>query len=144
MIIGGVDRQELQRQKNRDSRASISKIVEEIPTSKILPTTTVKRKFKSHKNNDDKIEPDLKEPNPPAPLELAASTNANVRNLANLPVLAKTLDRYGVSDRAGAAIASAVLKDYGIIEIGDNQNDIARHKVRRASDNERQILQDKV
>ena len=32
-----------------------------------------------------------------------------------LPKLAKLCDRYGVSDRAGAAIATAVLEDFGIV-----------------------------
>ena len=32
-----------------------------------------------------------------------------------LPKLARMCDRYGISDRAGAAIANAVLQDYGII-----------------------------
>ncbi|CAH0551110.1 unnamed protein product [Brassicogethes aeneus] len=50
-------------------------------------------------------------------------------------------DRYGVSDKAGAAIASAVLEDYRIINIDDNQNIIDRYKVRRARDNERKKLQ---
>lgn len=53
------------------------------------------------------------------------------RNKTCLTNLAKICDRYGISDRAGAAIANATLSDYGIIS---NQNmDLAvdRSKLRR-------------
>uniref|UniRef100_A0A6P7F767 Uncharacterized protein LOC114325406 n=1 Tax=Diabrotica virgifera virgifera TaxID=50390 RepID=A0A6P7F767_DIAVI len=63
------------------------------------------------------------------------------RNTRNLSELAKTLDRYAVSDRAGAAIASAVLQDYGIVNNEDTQNIIDRHKVRRARQQNRVDLQ---
>lgn len=40
-------------------------------------------------------------------------------------------DRYGVSDRATAAIASSVLKDMGIVSQSDKSFVIDRHKIRR-------------
>lgn len=81
------------------------------------------------------------EPDFIGPSTSTVSSNSNDRNLSSLPVLAKTLDRYDVSDRAGAAIASAVLIAYGIIKTDDHQNVIDRYKVRRARDSERQSLQ---
>uniref|UniRef100_A0A6P7FSZ7 Uncharacterized protein LOC114333747 n=1 Tax=Diabrotica virgifera virgifera TaxID=50390 RepID=A0A6P7FSZ7_DIAVI len=63
------------------------------------------------------------------------------RNTRNLSELAKTLDRYAVSDRAGVAIASAVVQDYGIVNNEDTQNIINRHKVRRAIQQNRVDLQ---
>ena len=39
--------------------------------------------------------------------------NQIARNRISLPTLAKICDRFSVSDRAGASLASAVLKDYG-------------------------------
>ncbi|KAG5881012.1 hypothetical protein JTB14_015099 [Gonioctena quinquepunctata] len=43
-------------------------------------------------------------------------------NSLQLPVPARTLDRYGISDRAGATVASAVLQDVGIIHEEDNKS----------------------
>ena len=40
-------------------------------------------------------------------------------------------DRYGISDRAGAAIANAVLQDYGIIAKHNPRDVIDRSKLRR-------------
>ncbi|CAH1099223.1 unnamed protein product [Psylliodes chrysocephalus] len=62
------------------------------------------------------------------------------RNLSNLSVLENTLDRYEVSDRAGATIASAVFQDYGIVTSKASQNIIDGHKVRRARQKKRQKL----
>jgi len=39
-----------------------------------------------------------------------------------LPSLARACDRVGVSDRAAAAIVSAVLQDFGLISTEDLQN----------------------
>ena len=43
------------------------------------------------------------------------SDNSSKRNLTKLPTLASVCDRYGVSNHAGAATASATLVDYAII-----------------------------
>ncbi|CAH0551074.1 unnamed protein product [Brassicogethes aeneus] len=64
-------------------------------------------------------------------------------NRTELKKFARVLDRYGVSDRSAAAIASAVLKDVGIITEGDTVNVVDRSKVRRARIKSRQSLQDK-
>ena len=48
-----------------------------------------------------------------------------------LPSLALACDRHGVSDRAAAGIASAVLQDVGIIHEDDVSKVIDRSKVRR-------------
>jgi hypothetical protein len=48
-----------------------------------------------------------------------------------LSTLAQSCDRYGVSDRAGAAIATSVLQDFGIVTPEDNVSVIDRNKLRR-------------
>ena len=45
--------------------------------------------------------------------------------------LAEACDRYHISDRAGAAIASAVLVDFGMIIPGETQSVIDENKLRR-------------
>ena len=47
-----------------------------------------------------------------------------------LPTLAMTCKRFHVSDRIGAAIASAVLVDYGLITSNQRQNAIDKNKLR--------------
>lgn len=60
------------------------------------------------------------------------SLNIVKRNNILIPTLAETLDRCGVSDRKGAMIATAVLKDVGIVHTGDLSLVIDQSKVRRA------------
>lgn len=50
-------------------------------------------------------------------------------------------DRYGVSDRAAAAIASSVLEDIGVISETDTSLVIDRHKIRREKSRTRKELQ---
>ena len=61
-----------------------------------------------------------------------------------LPSLALTCDRYGVSDRVGASIASAVLKDTKIITEENTEEVIDRSKIRRERKKTRtQVTEDK-
>jgi hypothetical protein len=48
-----------------------------------------------------------------------------------LPTLARTSDRYGLSDRASAAVATAVLQDIGLVTEEDKSHVIDRSKLRR-------------
>ena len=50
----------------------------------------------------------------------------------NLSKLAKICDRSGSTDRAGAAIATAVLEDFGIVTMDDQSNVIDQYKLRLA------------
>lgn len=58
-----------------------------------------------------------------------------------LPTLALECDRSGVSDRSAARIASAVLKDFGIVLTNETNNVIDRSKIRRARKRQRNALQ---
>ena len=51
--------------------------------------------------------------------------------MMKFPTVARECDRYGVSDAAGAAIATAALTDYGIIKEHDRTAIIDRAKLRR-------------
>lgn len=51
--------------------------------------------------------------------------------VTKFPAVARTLDRFGVSDRAGAAIVSAALQDVGIISPSNISNVVDRNKIRR-------------
>lgn len=64
------------------------------------------------------------------------------RNSLQIPVLARTLDRYSISDRAGAAIASAVLQDVGIIKNEDKSSIFDKNKIRRARSKKREGIID--
>jgi hypothetical protein len=50
------------------------------------------------------------------------------RNMMKFPTVARECDRYGVSNTAGAAIATAALTDYGVIIEGDTNLVIDRKK----------------
>ena len=50
-------------------------------------------------------------------------------------------DRYNSHDREACAIASGVLKDYGIITDGDKSQVIDRSKLRRERDKQQKLIQ---
>ncbi|GBM59213.1 hypothetical protein AVEN_158736-1 [Araneus ventricosus] len=52
----------------------------------------------------------------------------------------RTLDRFGISDRASAAIVSAVLQDVGIISESNVLNVVDRNKIRRGRTKARTTL----
>lgn len=59
------------------------------------------------------------------------SSNEKSMSRRKLPTLARTCDRYGISDRSAAAIATAVLEDYDIVTANDSFNVIDPSKIRR-------------
>lgn len=52
--------------------------------------------------------------------------------------MAKMCDRFGVCDRAGAAVATAVLEDFGVVSPTESTEVIDRYKLRR----ERTLVRD--
>ena len=66
----------------------------------------------------------------------------NIRNRQSLTNLAVMCERFDVSDRAGAAIASAVLKDFWVIDDGNLADVIDRSKLSRERQKYRQKLKD--
>uniref|UniRef100_A0A2S2QQI7 DUF4371 domain-containing protein n=1 Tax=Sipha flava TaxID=143950 RepID=A0A2S2QQI7_9HEMI len=60
-----------------------------------------------------------------------------------LPATALISDRYGLSDRPSAAIASCVLQDVGMIKEGDHSLVIDKNNVRREKNKIRDYLQKK-
>ena len=65
---------------------------------------------------------------------------ADERNMTAIPTIALEADRYGVSNRAAAAISSAALVDYGLISPEERINIIDHSKVWRARQNLRESL----
>ena len=59
------------------------------------------------------------------------SESGDKRNMTQFPTVARECDRYGVSNAAGAAIATAALTDYGIITSDNYSAVIDRSKLRR-------------
>ncbi|KAF2893618.1 hypothetical protein ILUMI_12554 [Ignelater luminosus] len=59
-----------------------------------------------------------------------------------LPATASIIDKFGVSDRATAAIASSVIQDLGMIPKEDMSLVIDKSKIRRENQKARKILQE--
>lgn len=70
----------------------------------------------------------------------ASPQSSSTRNVIKIPTVARECDRYGVSDTAGAAIATATLIDYGIITSTDSTAVIDRSKLRRQREQVRKKL----
>ncbi|KAI6656229.1 hypothetical protein LOD99_1562 [Oopsacas minuta] len=69
-----------------------------------------------------------------------SNNHKHTRNHNQLRNLAIMCDRYQISDRAGAAIANAVLQDYGIITQEEGWQIIDRNKLRRSRFSVRKVL----
>ena len=71
----------------------------------------------------------------------------NVRiqeNVIPIDNFARECDRYGISDRAAAALGTALLVDLGIVTDSDKTNVITRDKVRRARGKTREETKEKL
>lgn len=64
--------------------------------------------------------------------EFRGTSHQDDRNMIPIPTIAIQADRYGVSNRAAAAIITPALVDYGIITSDDQNNVIDHHKYWRA------------
>ncbi|GBM16119.1 hypothetical protein AVEN_163142-1 [Araneus ventricosus] len=53
------------------------------------------------------------------------------QNRLDFPTLARECDRYGISDRAAASFASAVLHDIGIVYEGEASHVVDHNRIRR-------------
>ncbi|GBM62657.1 hypothetical protein AVEN_257260-1 [Araneus ventricosus] len=53
------------------------------------------------------------------------------QNRLDFPTLARECDRYGISDRAAASFASAVLQDIVIVNEGETSHVVDRNKILR-------------
>lgn len=66
-----------------------------------------------------------------ASIETPSTSNMN-RNTLPLPSVAKVCDRYGLSMRSAAAVASAVLADVGLVSTEDSTLIIDKNKIHGA------------
>lgn len=73
-------------------------------------------------------------------LTLTTSKCTHTQMRLKLPTLGIVCDKYGVSDRSAAAIATAVLKDVGIVSADDPSKIIDKNKVRRVRQKNRNIV----
>ena len=64
------------------------------------------------------------------------------RNLKSFPRLSEICDRFGLSNAAGAAAATAVLEDVGLVTPDDQRLVIAPNKLRNERIKHRKLLQD--
>lgn len=74
-------------------------------------------------DNDKSNDPDFK------------PSTSSIYNKLDLKPIAEVADRYGVTDQAAAAIATATLVAIGVLS-GDDWLVITRHKMRRSRNNE--------
>ncbi|KAF2893619.1 hypothetical protein ILUMI_12555 [Ignelater luminosus] len=72
----------------------------------------------------------------------AAPSTSKPQMRIKLPVTASIIDRFGVSDRATAAIASSVIQDLGMITKEDMSLITDKSKIRRENQKARKILQE--
>lgn len=124
MMIGPVDNKISKAIVASNARKLKQKMLGESSQIPAISLTLSSDNFRSNKNvtnieNYEEFTPSIPTPN--------GTQNIN----RTLPTVARTLDRFGISDRSGAAIVSATLKDFGVITAEDSSNVIDRSKIRR-------------
>ena len=73
-----------------------------------------------------------------------SSKSARLRqNRESYRNLAQCCDRFNISDRVGAALATSVLMDHGLVNSTDHTSAIARNKLRREREKFRLEIQEK-
>ena len=87
--------------------AEIKKVQAEVRQEQVQLDLSDESAYEVGDNDKSKIDEDYIRKN--------ISDNSSKRNLTKRPTLASVCDRYGVSNYANAAIASATLVDYAII-----------------------------
>lgn len=126
--IATLDRVETNRIVKRNERIQIEKkneiVVPDIKASKgdTLINSAQNTQIESHEANCD---------------SLPSTSQMRIK----LPATALISDRYGISDRATAAIASCLLQDVGMINEGDMSLVIDKSKIRREKQRNRYYLQ---
>lgn len=132
MKIGETDKKYCQRIEARSLKEvrNYPATTSENPTEKESPETP-------KGNNSECTQSDL-ESLPHRDMASRVKSRNNTLRLSNLP---SVLDRYKISDRVGAAIASATLLDVGLIHEQDQSKIIDQSKVRRARTKKRMELQ---
>lgn len=125
--IGNVDIKESKKITHRQERKMIENSRTKVDSlsqplcSKTTDTELIEDSYDKIRNKDSS-EKDLEE------IEPAVKTPWQMR--VKLKNTTLTSDRFGVYDRATAAIASSVLKDFGIITENEHSNVVDKNKIR--------------
>ena len=130
MCIGSVDiltTNNLKRKLERKSKVKSLKLPESIVAQSSACETVTSEITASDSDNDytpEKVSCIKRSKN-------SKPKRAASQNRIPLPSLTTVSDRYGVSDRAAAALASSVLEDVGLIQSADTSMVVDRSKLRR-------------
>lgn len=104
-------------------------------TSQPSSSKSVEMEFSSSDEVDDEMDENYEESEPETGIKPPWQMRIKLKSTA------LSCDRFGVSDRAAAAIASSVLKDVGIVTNDDHSHVIDKSKIRREKIAERRELQ---
>lgn len=134
MMIGTIDRNTTKKNENNIDR----KLKREIYEKNMVTSDTNKPITSSNVKNVSQTENQVSQNS--TPQILSNTTVINSTSTKVFSVVASTLDRYGVSDRVGAAIVSATLQDIGLKSQNDISNVVDRSKIRRARSKKRSTV----
>lgn len=128
--IGGVDVKETNKITKRHER----KLTEQ-KRSQPSCSKSVEMEFSSSEEVDNEMDENYEESEPEAGTKPPWQMRIKLENTA------LTCDRFGISDRAAAAVASSVLKDVGIVTNDDHSHVVDKSKIRREKKAKRRELQ---
>jgi hypothetical protein len=135
MVIGNIDRKTTTRIKKRKER--------EYKREKYYKSqSTVSNKDDPPDNNSSckTVDSDSTTSASSGDVYMQSEGETSSRNIKSLPTLSRECDRYGVSNTVGAAIATAVLVDYGLVTDDDQSSSIDRSKLWRERERFRKTL----
>lgn len=138
MIIGTVDLVETRKLQKRASR-----ILKRQQTLQTETSIAVQPEPPTRRQLIKTIPPPVSEETPMSNEPSTSGLSRCKNNKIPIPVLATMCDRYGISDRSAAAVATAVLQDFGLVTSKDKSLVIDKNKVRRARETVRHDMQEK-
>lgn len=137
MAIGSLDLQETSKLRKREERRAQLLSQESLTTFEPSTPSTSKGAISDCNNEKKKIKTNLPDVECDVGV-LLPSSSTQMRS--TLTTTSLTSDRFGVSDRATAAIATAVLHDLGIICDENTTKVIDRNKIRREKKKIRKVI----
>nr|CAI5841856.1 unnamed protein product [Callosobruchus analis] len=142
MFIGGVDIVTSRSLRRRVARINRKEEIKSKAYSKVtLDSANVNDPDEKSSSSDSELGDEFLPTTSMQPPIKALDAPSTSQMRINIKKLALVCDRTGVSDRAAAMLASAVLHDVGIITKDDKSQVIDRSKIRRARKNVRNAIQ---
>ena len=130
MMIGGIDTKTTSKIKSKQQKIMLQESKQELNKAQLSALSSTQQCSSDESDNNDGNEHTSDEPDSDCIIDDCNSPTTSQMRYP-LPLLSAECDRYQISNRAGAAIVNAALKDLGVITPHDQHLIIDHSKLRR-------------